>query len=91
MKPFLEPGTWYDYEQAACALVIALGLYESPDTTFGPAKWVFHSDNPIGRAIDLFLLGLATHGVIEQNEDKFRVPVEYDPKAFGDKCPDSAE
>jgi hypothetical protein len=85
-KLFLAPGEWYDLDQAACAMVESLGLYVSPDTTFGPAKWVFASNNPVGNALATLLDELVTAGVLERggpDEDQVRIPVGYDPAKFG--------
>ncbi len=91
MTPFLQPGVWYDFDQAACALVQALGLYHNDGTTFGPAKWVFASNNPVGNAITEFLCQLADAGLLERGESAdvkdFRLPLGYDPKRFSELCP----
>ena len=83
--PFLVPGEWYDPDSAACALVLHLGIYRSAGTTFGPAKWVFWSNNPVGNAIYTLLDSLADAGVLEwdRDNDKIRLPIGYDPDKFG--------
>jgi hypothetical protein len=82
-ETFLKPGEWYDYDQAQCALVVALGLYEHAGRTFGPAKWVFWTDNPVGNALARFLDELVAGGVLERGEDaRLRIRPGYDPKLF---------
>lgn len=84
MDPFLTPGTGYDFDQAACALLVALGVYRFDGRTFGPAKWVFASNNPVGDAVFDLLARLADAGVLERTEDGFRWAAGYDPERFGD-------
>lgn len=86
-KPFLLPGHDYDHDQAACALVVALGIYDPGDRTFGPAKWVFEARNPVGDAVYALLERLADAGVLARTADGFKVADGYDPARFGDHCP----
>lgn len=83
-EPFLKPGVWYDPDQASCAMVEALGLYHTLGT-FGPAKWVFYSANPVGDALADLLARLCGAGVLEANDDgQFRLRPGYTPDQFAD-------
>lgn len=84
--PFLAPGRTYDPDQAACALAVSLGLYRLPpgDRTFGPAKWVFASANPVGDAVSGLLDALTAVGVLVRDADGYRLADGYDPARFGD-------
>lgn len=88
IQQFMTPGQWYDCDQAGHALVAALGLYNCEGTTFGNAKWVWWTDNPVGNAVHEFLDKLADAGLLEKNEDEqFRIREGYDPTNFSKECP----
>lgn len=91
-EPFLTPGVTFDYDQAACALAGALGVYAPPGSTFGPAKWVFNTVNPVGDAITALLDRLVEAGVLDAPEPgAYRWREGYDPAKFGDHCPVRSE
>lgn len=81
----MTPGVWFDWDQAQCALVVGLGLYDPGGPAFGPAKWVFAARNPVGDALAALLDALAAAAVLEKNDDdQFRIRVGYDPGKFGE-------
>ena len=86
--PFITPGVEYDYDQAACALIQALGLYDPQGVTFGDAKWVFCSNNPVGNAVRNLLEILTEAGILTGEKDghSYRLADEYDPTQFGKHC-----
>lgn len=87
-EPFMKPGHWYDWDQAGHALVASMGLYHYEGSTFGPAKWVWWTNNPVGNAVHEFLDKLADAGLLEKNEDgQFRIRESYDPTKFAEECP----
>lgn len=86
-EPFLVPGEWYDYDQAACALLLALGAYRT-GSTFGPAKWVFASKSPLGDAVYALLDQLVRAGCLESDGACcYRWREGYDPAKLGDTAP----
>ena len=86
-EPFLKPGLWYDPDQAACALAITLGLYDSGSSTFGPAKWVFAVRNPVGDAINGLLAALVDKNILVENEEgQLSISPGYNQYQFGEWC-----
>ncbi|MBU2666201.1 hypothetical protein KOI35_22120 [Actinoplanes bogorensis] len=69
---FLNATDWYDSDQAAFALAVALGAM--PSDSFAVNKWIFWTDNPVGTGLHQALLALAAGGLIEhdEQEDRFR-------------------
>ncbi|MER6446118.1 hypothetical protein [Streptomyces venezuelae] len=62
---------WTDSDGAAYEVGRALGIFAEHDG-FTSLKWVFWSDNPVGRALHETLLQLVAAGVLEQDEDEDR-------------------
>jgi hypothetical protein len=63
---------WTDADGAEYELAVLLGLL--PPNTWGEHKWVFWSDNPLGRFLHATLQGMVQLGTLEfdAEEIKFR-------------------
>ncbi|MFJ7065953.1 hypothetical protein [Streptomyces sp. NPDC101115] len=66
-----ELAGWTDSDGAAYCVGRALGIFAEHEG-FTSLKWVFWSDNPVGRALHETLLQLVAAGVLEQDEDEDR-------------------
>ncbi|MEV3993792.1 hypothetical protein AB0J57_33400 [Streptomyces sp. NPDC049837] len=68
-----ELAGWTDSDGAAYCVGRALGIFTEQEG-FTSMKWVFWSDNAVGRALHETLLQLVAAGVLEhdENEDQFR-------------------
>ncbi|MFD5323518.1 hypothetical protein [Streptomyces sp. NPDC127092] len=60
---------WTDSDGAAYQLGKALGIFGEHER-FASLKWVFWSENPVGRALHEILLQLVAAGILEQDEDE---------------------
>ena len=59
---------WTDFDCAEHAVAACLGLM--PAESVHGAKWVFWTDNPIGKMLHNVLEGLVQQNVLEKNEDE---------------------
>jgi hypothetical protein len=70
---------WNDFDGAAFELGIALGVLAA-DASFKENKWIFWSNNPVGKGLHATLVALVEAGVLETNEEgQFRwayVPID---------------
>lgn len=65
-------GEWCDWDGAAFALAVCLGLIEGRPGAFGRAKHVFWSDHPVGNVLYGMLDQLVSVGVLEVREEPDR-------------------
>ncbi|MER5888072.1 hypothetical protein ABT160_29995 [Streptomyces sp. NPDC001941] len=59
---------WTDWDAAAFAVGLSLGIFEE-SVTITQVKSVFWTDNPLGNALHEVLLQLVQAGVLERREE----------------------